>query len=101
GGSRRGQQRFECTERIEHREVRGRIEQRLMLVLTVQLDETRRQVLQRTGRGEGAVDEGAAPALRGDLAAHQELFPAVLEDRFDGGNALASAIQSPGGPPTG
>jgi hypothetical protein len=80
-------------------EVRGRVKQRLMLVLAVQLDEPRRQFLQRSGRGQGAVDESAAPALRGDLAAYQELFPAVLENRLDRGDVLASANQVPGCPP--
>ena len=40
-----------------------------------------------------AVDEGAAAALRGDLAPHQQLFPAAVENRLDGGRVLAGAHQ--------
>ena len=36
-----------------------------------------------------AVDERAAAALRGDLAADEQLLAAVLEDRLDRGGFLA------------
>ena len=62
-----------------------------MLMLAVQLDEAVRQFLQRAGRRERAVDEGAAPALRRDLAADEQLFPTALEDRLDGRGVLAGA----------
>ena len=63
-GGRRREQRVERAERVEDAEMRGRIEQRLVLVLAVQLDQAGRQVLQRAGGGEGAVDEarGSGPA---------------------------------------
>ena len=38
-----------------------------------------------------AVDEGAAAALRGDLAPDQQLFAAALEDRFDRRGVFAGA----------
>ena len=44
------------------------IEQRLMLVLPVQLDERRRLIVQRRGRDERIVDERAAAPLGCDLA---------------------------------
>ena len=37
-----------------------RVQQLLMLVLPMQLDQPIREVLERCGGGEGAVDEGAA-----------------------------------------
>ena len=39
------------------------IEELLVLVLTVEFDEPVREVLERRGRCERPVDEGAAPAL--------------------------------------
>ncbi len=56
--------------------MRRRIEQRLMLVLAVQLDQARGQILERAGGRERAVDERAAAALRGDLAPDEQ-FVAV------------------------
>ncbi len=66
-----------------------RIEQRLVLVLPVQLDERRCLVAERRGRDERVVDERAAAPLRVDVAAddqrpvepavgHVELSPATL-----------------------
>ena len=47
--------------------------------------------MQRAGGRQRAVDERAAAALRGDLAADEQLFAAALEDRFDGRGVLAGA----------
>ena len=77
--------------------MRRGIEQRLMLVLTVELDQAVGQILQRAGRGQRAVDEGPAPSLRGDLAAHQQLFAAAFEDRFDRRGVFAGADEVAGG----
>ena len=60
-----------------------------MLVLPVQLDQTPGEILERAGRGERAVDEGAAASLGRDFAANQQLLPAAVEDRFDGRRVLA------------
>src|SRR5205814_936430 len=68
-------------------------EQRLVLVLSVQLDEPAREVLQRAGRSKSAVDERAAPALRGDLASDDQLFAAALEDGFYRRAVFAGANQ--------
>ena len=69
-----------------------RIEQLLVFVLAVQLHQPIGEVLERAGGGERARDEGAASALRRDLAPHDDLFvPSVLEDGFDGGEVLAGA----------
>ncbi len=69
-----------------------------MLVLAVQFDQSVRQVLERGGRCQRAVDEGAAAALRGDLAAHNQLVAVRgFEERFDAGNLLACADQVLGG----
>ena len=48
----------------------GRVEQDLVLVLTVQIDQRcSDRSRERGARGERAVDERAAAALRGDLPA--------------------------------
>ena len=57
------------------------------------------RLLQGAGRGQRAVDERAAAALRGDLAPHQQLFPAALEDRFDGRGVFAGADEVAGRAP--
>ncbi len=85
--------RLECAEGVERAKVRGRIEQRLVLVLTVQFDEARREILQRTGRRERAVDERAAASLRRDLAADQQFFAAALEDGLDRRRVFAGTDQ--------
>ena len=79
-------------ERVEQREVLRRIEQRLVLVLSVQIDERRAELAQRRGRRERVVDERAAAALRRDLAAHDDLAPVgPLEDGLHGRGVLAGA----------
>src|SRR5207244_11511752 len=65
-------ERLERAERVEHAEMRRRIEQCLVLMLTVELDQPRRQILQRACCGESVVDEGATAALRRDFAANQQ-----------------------------
>ena len=86
--------RLEARPRIQQREMLGGIEQLLMFVLAVQLDQPIRQILERRGGGQRAVDEGAAAALRGDLAAHDQLAAVFgFEDRFDGGDVFAGANQ--------
>ena len=85
--------RLQRAKRVEHAEVRRRIEQRLMLVLPVQLDQARGQLFQRAGCGESAVDEGAAPALCGDLAANEDFVAAVLENGFNGRDVFARTNQ--------
>ena len=63
-----------------------------MFVLAVQLDEAVGEILERRRGGQGAVDEGAAPALAGQLAPHDDLAAfLVLEDGFYGGQVLAGA----------
>ncbi len=87
-----GARGIEARPRIEQREVLRRIEQLLMFVLTVQLDETIRQILERRRGRERAVDEGAASALRRDLASNDQLAAVFgFEDRFDGREIFAGA----------
>ncbi len=90
-GSRWRKQCVKTTEGVQHSEMRRRIEQRLMLVLPVQLYQPRRQILQRTGCGERAVDERAAAPLSGDFPTDEQLFSAIFENRFNRGRVLAGA----------
>src|SRR4029453_13922490 len=46
------------------------------------------QIAQRGRRGERAVDERAAAALRGDLPAHEHSLPPRFENGLDGGGDL-------------
>ena len=69
----------------------GRIEQRLVLVLAVQLDQPVRQVLERAGGGQRAVDERAAAPLRRDLAANEQFLAAAFETGLDRRRVLAGA----------
>ena len=69
------------------------IEQRLMLVLTVELDELRGQISQRACGGQFAVDEGAAAALSGDFTPNQPFPAAAFEDRFNSCLLLAGSNQ--------
>ena len=63
-----------------------------MFVLAVKLDEAGRQILERAGRRELAVDKRAAPALSGDFATDDEFLARVLEDRFD--DAASSPVRT-------
>src|SRR5207244_6275738 len=81
-GARWVDQMVEPAERIEHIEMRRRIEQRLMFVQAVQIDETPRELLERSGGRERAVDERAAPALRRNLPAHHQLLAIPPPARF-------------------
>jgi len=69
--------------------VRGRIEQDLVLVLTVEIDERARGLTERRARDQCAVDEGPAAPLRRHFAADDH-FPAVgfFEHRLDGRGLL-------------
>src|SRR5690349_11705336 len=72
--------------------MRGWIEQRLMLVLTVQFDESIGEVAQRGGRRECAVDERAAATLAVDFPSDDQLRRVGrFEDRFDAGLRLTGA----------
>ena len=64
-------------------------EQALVFVLPVHLEQASGQVAQRARGGQRAVDERAAAALRGDLAAHDDFLVAGVEDRLDGRQLLA------------
>ena len=89
-GPRRGRgEHVEPAESVEDVQVRGGIEEDLMFVLSVELDQATREILQRARRDQLAVDEGATPALRGDFPAHDHLFPAAVENGFDGRRVLA------------
>ena len=96
---RRADKRVEPAERIDHTEMRRRVEQRLVLVLAVQFDEAIGQVLQRAGRRERAVDERAAAPLRRDLAADEQFLAVAFEDRFDRRGVLAGAHEVSRRPP--
>ncbi len=87
----RGSQPREFVQQIE---VRGRIEQDLVLVLSVEIHQRPGGVAERRTRDERAVHEGAAPALRRDLAADDH-FPAVrlFEHRLDGRGLFAGPDQ--------
>ena len=69
-----------------------------MLVLAVKLDEASRQILERAGGRQFAVDVRPAPALRRDLAANQQFFAARLEDRLDRRDILAGTNEVARGP---
>src|SRR5262249_23059304 len=74
----------EVREVIEQWQMRERVEERLMLVLSVQLDQPGRQIAKRGRGGEGPVDEGSTPALGCDFPADHH-FTALggLEDGLD------------------
>jgi hypothetical protein len=86
--------RAELRVLVEQRQVRQRIEQRLVLVLAVQFDQLVRKVAQRRRGGQRAVDERAAAAGAGQLAPDDDLAACpersrvaarVFEDGLDGG----------------
>ena len=69
---------------IEQRELHRRIEQRLVLVLPVQIDQRSDRLAERGGRDQLSIEEGPAPALRRDLASHDQLVARWrVEDRLD------------------
>ena len=72
-GCHSGADLIESRPGVEQRQVLRRVEQLLVFVLAVELDEAVGKILERRGRGERAVDEGAAAALRGDLATDDQL----------------------------
>ena len=75
--------RFQAGEDVKCAQVRGRIEQRLVLVLAVEFDEPVGEILQCASGCEVTVDERTTAALRGNLAAHKPLFSANFEDGLD------------------
>src|SRR5688572_16949738 len=79
--------------------MRERIEERLMLVLAVDLDETIRQLAKRAGRRQIAVDERAAAPGARHVAADQNLVPVgIVEEGFDRRLRLAGADEVRGRP---
>src|SRR5688500_10247108 len=84
---------------VDQKEVCRGIEQRLMLMLSVELDEPPGEVAQGDSRCEGAIDERPAPTLDRYLASNDQLerfrtrLPVVLEYGFDGCLGLARADQ--------
>src|SRR5262249_39560566 len=71
--------------------------ERLVLVLAVELNETGRQILKGAGGGQRPIDKRAAPSLRRDLPADQQLFPAVFEDGLDRRGLFTRSDQIAGG----
>ena len=70
------------------------IEQRLVLVLAVQVHQRQDRLPQAPGRRQGAVEKRAAAALRGHLTAGDDLVPVRrFEDRLNGGAFLTGAHQ--------
>ena len=74
--------RLEAGKPIQSREMRRRVQQRLVFVLAVEFQESGRQFLQGGCGRQVAVDERAAPTLRRDFAPHQIFVGANLEDRL-------------------
>ena len=62
-----------------------------MFMLAVKLDQPVGELFQCGRSRQHAVDERPAASLRGDLAAHEQLFPAAFEDRFNRRGVLAGA----------
>jgi hypothetical protein len=61
-----------------------RIEQGLVLVLSVQIDQRTDRLAQGRGRHQLPVEKGAAPALSGDFTSHDQLLARRgVEDRLD------------------
>ena len=69
-----------------------------MFMLAMNLHEAGRQILERPGRRQVAVDERATPALRRDLAADQQVATIGLENRFNGGGVGAGTDEVAGRP---
>jgi hypothetical protein len=74
------------------------VQQRLVFMLAVQLDQAGGQLLQGAGGGQSSVDERPAAPLSGDLAPHEQLFPAAVENRLDRSQFLSSAHEVTRGP---
>jgi hypothetical protein len=75
---------------VEQRNVLIGIEQLLVLVLSVELDQSLSQVTQRCRGRKSAIHKGPTSALRGDFAAHDGLGSVgLLEDCLNGGDLLA------------
>ena len=87
-------------EGVEQVEVRRGIEQQLMLVLPVQIHQTRGGIAERRRGRERAVQERSAPAaLRRQLPADDQLAAVGLfEDRFDRGLVLTRPNELGRGP---
>src|SRR5207244_13565152 len=60
-----------------------RVEQCLVLVLAVELEDASRQVLQRAGGDESAIDERPAASLCRDLTADEQLLAGGLKNGFN------------------
>ena len=74
--------------------MRGGVQQDLVLVLSVQIDKAAAKLPQRRTRRERAVHGSAAPTLRRDFAADDDLLAGWrLEDGFDRGRLFAGADQ--------
>jgi hypothetical protein len=82
-------------KRIHESRVFGRIKQRLMFVLTVQVDQSRAKVAQSGRGGQRVVYECTAAALGGDFAPDNDRVRHVaagsFEDGLDGGGLLTGA----------
>jgi hypothetical protein len=92
--------RVETREAIEQIDVGVRIEQRLVLVLPVQVHEPGPELAERTCGDQRAVDEGPAPALRGHLAPHEQLAAVLgVEQRLHDRRLLPGSHQLGRGPP--
>ncbi len=86
-------------ERVEQGQVLGRFEQRLMIVLSVQIEQCRAELSQRARRRERIVDERAASSLRRDFAPDDH-FGAVrpFEHGLNNREVLAGPHQVRAGP---
>ncbi len=72
---------LESRVRVDEIDVLGRIEERLVFVLSVQIEQARAEIAQRRRGRERVVDEGAAAALIRHFAAHDRLAAVrTLED---------------------
>ena len=89
-----GRPSVEAGPRVEHRQMSGRIEQRLVFVLPVQFDQLADQRLEGRGVDQLSVDEGSRAPLSRDLAPHEHLASVGgLELRFHRGEIFAGADQ--------
>src|SRR5262249_48738527 len=98
--SRGCEKRIESTECVDDTKVGRGIQQRLVLVLSVQLDQAVGQFLERAGCGERTVHKRATSPLCGDLPPDEEVLASALEDRFYRRCVLACANEIAGGATT-